>query len=317
MRHFLQSSAWQFYQESIGNKTFRLQGEGWQVLVVESSAHGVKRLYCPYGPTLEDIARLPSALQAIEELGRKERAIFVRIEPTGLGVQDLFAEPAATELRRSGYRKVESVQPSDTWIVDLTQGEEALLKQMGSTNRNVYRGIERRGLEVVTSTNPEDARLLHSILAEVSDQNGNFQPHSEEYLFRQAKALFDADSARLYLVRHQEEVIAASLVYESDGVAYYAHSGATSANRKLRAGQALVTHMIFDAKERGFSALDLVGIAPNDDPDHPWAGFTSFKKSFGGFARHYVGTWEKPLKPVTYGLYRGGRRIDNLLREIR
>lgn len=314
MKHFLQSAAWQSYQKSIGNQTFRLSGDGWQALVVGRSTRGFKRLYCPYGPTLEDTASLPSALHAIEELGRQESAAFVRIEPTGPGVQDQSVPLAAAQLEHLGYRKVDAVQPSYTWIIDLTQGEEALLKQMGSTNRNIYRGIERRGLEVVTSTNPEDARLLHSILAEVSDQNGNFQPHSEEYLFRQAKALFDSDSARLYLVRHQKEVIAASLVYESDGVAYYAHSGASFEKRKLRAGQALVAYMIFDAKDRGLEALDLVGIAPNDDPDHPWAGFTSFKKSFGGFARHYVGTWEKPLKPVTYGVYRGARLVDKLRR---
>ena len=37
-----------------------------------------------------------------------------------------------------------------------------------------------------------------------------------------------------------------------------------------------------DAKEKGLKHVDLWGVAPEDQPDHKWAGFTAFKKSFGG-----------------------------------
>jgi len=42
--------------------------------------------------------------------------------------------------------------------------------------------------------------------------------------------------------------------------------------------------MITDAKAKpqGLTAFDYGGVAPDDQPDHPWAGATRFKKSPGG-----------------------------------
>lgn len=314
MGHFLQSAAWKSYQESIGNKTFDLSGVGWHALVVESSGRGVKRLYSPYGPEVRDRAALKEALYALEKLGRQEKAVFLRVEPTGAGVEGKFVPEVRNLLGRLGYKATKHIQPSDTWVIDLTQDEAALLKQMGSTNRNSYRGIERRGMEITTSTDPKDIKYLSNILGEIASRKGDFHPHDGEYLCRQADSLFANNAARLYLVHFDGDVIAASLAYEHDGVIYYAHSGSDSEHRKLRAGSALVAYMLFDAKNRGFSSFDLFGIAPEDDPDHPWAGFTSFKKSFGGSVRHYPGTWDRPLKPAMYALYQAALRTYGRMR---
>ena len=68
--------------------------------------------------------------------------------------------------------------------------------------------------------------------------------------------------------------------------------------------------IVLDAEAEGRSWVDFHGMAPEGSgPDHPWAGFTKFKQSFGGEARHYLGTWEKPVRRAHYAVYSAARRL--------
>ena len=77
-------------------------------------------------------------------------------------------------------------------------------------------------------------------------------------------------------------------------------------NRKLRPNQPLVTRALLDAREAGLVTADLFGIAPPDQPDHPWSGFSAFKRSFGGHDIAHLGTWERDVVP-------GGRHLPKVL----
>ena len=57
------------------------------------------------------------------------------------------------------------------------------------------------------------------------------------------------------------------------------------------------------------------GIAPENAPeDHPWAGFTGFKKTFDGTEQDHAGTYDIVTKPFKYTLYQIFRRINRLAR---
>lgn len=71
----------------------------------------------------------------------------------------------------------------------------------------------------------------------------------------------------------------------------------------------LVTSMMQDAHEAGLREFDLYGVVPPEVRDHAWSGFSDFKRSFGGRQVDFSGTWELPVKPVSYALYRLARRF--------
>ena len=98
----------------------------------------------------------------------------------------------------------------------------------------------------------------------------------------------------------------------------YAHAASYTAQRNLSPATALVVFALFYAHDDRHKFFDFYGIAPDDVPkDHPWAGFTHFKKSFGGTPVDYIGTWEKPLHPLRYRLYHLYQALYQHVRSLR
>jgi lipid II:glycine glycyltransferase (peptidoglycan interpeptide bridge formation enzyme) len=58
-------------------------------------------------------------------------------------------------------------------------------------------------------------------------------------------------------------------------------------------------------KKHNATSLDLWGILPPDvtDPKNPWAGFSDFKKGFGGEMVQMIGSYDFVAFPVLYWFY--------------
>lgn len=297
MTHFLQSPAWAQFQQSLGRKIFADSGDGWAYQAILETGRFNTRLYCPYGPHAESATALDAALTSLKVLAKKQHVTFIRIEPTG--------PITATELKARGLSRVtyNQLQPEHTQIIDLSTDEDAIIAAMNQNNRNLYRNFTKKGLEMHASRDPQDVRIFTEMMHGVAERNG-IRAHSDSYFQAQAKALFPAGAAQLFYVTLEGAPIASSIAYDSDTTRYYAHASADDAYRKLSAGTALLAYMIIDAKRQGLKRFDLYGIAPTDYPTHHWAGFTKFKKSFGGTPVSYVGAWDLPVSRPGYLLYR-------------
>jgi lipid II:glycine glycyltransferase (peptidoglycan interpeptide bridge formation enzyme) len=297
MTHFLQSPAWARFQEQLGRTVITDSGEGWRYLAVLETGTLNTRLYCPYGPEVSSPAALDAALDSLKRQAANHHVTFLRIEPTGTVTE--------ADLQKRGLRRVTylQLQPEHTQVIDLTPSEDEIVAQMHQNTRNLYRNYAKKGLAIKQSNSPADITILTSLLHGVASRN-HITVHSDQYFKTQAEALMPNGDATLFYVEFEGKPIAASLVYDSDTTRYYAHAAADDSFRKLSAGTALLAYIIVDAKHRGLTSFDLYGIAPSDDPSHKWAGFTKFKKSFGGSPAAYAGAWELPLKPLQYFAYR-------------
>ncbi|MGH7929088.1 MAG: lipid II:glycine glycyltransferase FemX, partial [Candidatus Binatia bacterium] len=206
-------------------------------------------------------------------------------------------------MRKLGaVRAPRDVQPAHTWRVDLTLPEDELIAAMRATTRNLHRTAVKKGLSFRKSDDPKEIKILLGFIHEMAQRN-SIRPHSDRYLRLQAKTLISRGAAHLFFAEYMGRPIAAAMVYDSHDTRFYAHAGAAAEHRKLHAGTPLVSHMVLDAKKNGLSTFDFYGIAPPGSANHPWSGFTDFKKSFGGYRHNYAGTWDVPLKRVQYRLY--------------
>ncbi|MCD1144874.1 peptidoglycan bridge formation glycyltransferase FemA/FemB family protein [Kocuria sp. LUK] len=307
MVNILQSNAWAVFQRDLGRTVLEDAGEGWHWLAVVEGGRTGRYLYCPYGPVAVTPQAFDEALAALERAGREHGCWFVRVEPVAAALPDGFETPEQS-LRRRGLRPApRQVQPGHTQVIDLTQDEDAILKDMRSTNRNLHRNIAKKGVDFTVSTDPADVEVLLRFLDATAERK-DFTRQQDDYLRQAARSLMPLGAASLYVARLHGEPIGAALVYDSDDTRTYAHAAADFAHRKLSAGIPLVVRAVLDAKARGLTRFDLFGTAPEDaGPEHEWYGFTKFKKSFGGRPESYPGTWDLPLHRGRYTAYTGVR----------
>lgn len=303
-----QSKAWQTLQDSLGEVSFREEGNGYQYLAIIKEAKMAKYLYVPYGPVTKDRKGFENALKSLKNLANRKDATFIRIEPENPEVIQYFPEKTI---------KSHDLNPKETWVLDLKGTDDELKHKLPSRLLRYYRNMTKNGISVETSHNPEDIKYLTKLQNAFAKEKG-INTFSEKYLKTELAQPFST----LYYIKYKdqetgkEEVVAAGLVFDDKTTRYNLQGAQNDTGRKLHATGILTIQLILDAKEKGLKTFDFWGIAPDGAPkDHPWAGFTNFKKTFAGQEVQYAGTYDIVLRPAKYKLYCLLRKINRLIRK--
>jgi len=301
-----QSSKWAHFQEAIPSRgkywIIALEDRnkiiGGTVLIRHKLPKGYSWLYASRGPLLNYSSKsLPSQLKtllaAIKPLAKKEKAIFLRIDPP------LHSPYALPHFHKNHL----GFQPEHTLILDLKPSETEILAQMKPKGRYNIRLAEKKGVQIHTST---DIAAFHKILKETTSRDG-FSGHDQGVYENMIKTL--STNAKLYLATYQNQVIAGLLAtYFKDTATYY-YGASSNEFRNVMAPYLLQWQAIKDAKAAHFKSYDFLGIAPANTPNHPWSGVTDFKTKFGGRPVSYQPPQDLALKPLIYWLYRLYKRL--------
>lgn len=309
--NLLQTEKWQKLQNDLKIKSHLVEEKNYAYLAIEKKTPTGEYLYIPYGPCFESKKGLEEALKSLISLAKSINAIFIRVEPKTAQNCQILSDKAIFE----GYRikKTKNINPADTWILDITKDKAEIIKNFSQGTRTRYNQFTKKGITVEISQNDKDIKHLIRLQKKLAKEK-NISAFEEDYL----KAELEQPFSTLYLVKYEGKVIAASLFFDYDNTRYYMQSAADLEYKKLPGTVALLSTAIFDAKEKGLKSFDFWGIAPENAPkNHPWAGFTEFKKSFGGQAVHYAGTYDIVIKPQKYALYKIARKINKLIRKIK
>lgn len=294
---FLQAWNWGVLNQALGQKIFRLGifenqklvGVG---LVIKVPARRGTFLHCPYGPLLdfENPKYLESFLDFLKKLAREEKAVFIRINPLLLK-----NEENRSIFQKMGFKNapIHMINPELSWMLDLTQNEEELLKNMRKTTRYLVRRAEKDGVKIVQSDQPSDLDLFYQIHLETVKRH-KFVPYSLEFLKKQFEAFKKDDQIKLFLGKYQGEILTAAIIVFYGKEASYHHAASSSQYPKIPASYLLQWEAIKEAKRRGCKIYNFWGIVENH-PKHPWAGLSLFKMGFGGFKKEYLHVQDLPL----------------------
>jgi lipid II:glycine glycyltransferase (peptidoglycan interpeptide bridge formation enzyme) len=333
---FLQSWGWAQFQESLGRNVYRYRidrpgsGEAHEdtvsqfSLIIHPLPLGRRYAYVPRGPVMRagesDIgARFQTFIGSLRELIGREGLVFARVE---FPYERPDGAIGADEIGKSGFRSVRAVQPADTVIIDLEKGEEELLAAMHQKTRYNIRVAERHGVIVREAefANAEafrhDVELFWRMLDETAGRD-KFHTHPKGYYEKMldvlsAKKHSGSLKVRLMFAEHKGQAVAAAAIAEYGDTVTYLHGASLSSSRQVMAPYLLHWRIMAEAKRDGRKKYDLWGVAPSDDPAHPWAGITRFKTGFGGARVSYVGAWELPGSAFWYTLYRYAKRFRNV-----
>lgn len=299
-----QTSAWQKLLQDFGHTTFFAEQPDYTFLADLKYTPVGNYLYVPYGPCATTKSGFKKAYSHLIKLAQQHNAVFVRVEPQ--------SSVSSSLLKELGAKKSHDLNPADTWVLDLLGNNEEFLERLPHRLIRYHRTAANRGISITISRNPHDIHHLVKLQTQLA-QTKNIGTFSEKYLATELKQ----DFASLYLVRQNNDVIAAGLVFDDDDTRYNLQGAQSPEGARLHATGILTIQLILDARAKGLKYFDFWGIAPDNSPtNHPWAGFTKFKKSFDGKAIHYCGTWDIPCGTVRYRFYKTLRTANRLKRKI-
>ena len=281
--NFLQSPEYGEMNRLIGAKVIMrdFDGKGWALMIVRDAKRG-RYLEIPCGPLVDytDTDAVREILEDIKTIAKTEGCVFVRIRP-----QLLATSENLEILRNAGLRLAPMhLAAEHTVIVDLRLSEEELMAKMRRQTRYEVRRAEKMGIQVTTSHSEEVFREFYRVQGETAKRQG-FVPPSLETLMAERDAL----EAVIYRATTDTgEPIAYGLIIGAGKEADYYEAASTDLNRKLPGAYALLWKAILDAKDSGYERFNLWGIAPTGQPDHRYAGVTTFKTGFPGEVVEYV-----------------------------
>ena len=287
---FLQSWEWGEFQRAVGREVRRYSTETSAAQIISYPIRG--RFFG------WDLHRGPignsDVLRQIQDDIKKTRGIFLHIEP-GYRFEVL------------GSRLAKNRQPQHTLIVDLSRSEDELLAAMHEKTRYNIRLAERHGVVVESSTPDNQGKLFDEFynLLRTTAARDRFHLHSATYYRKMMETL---PNVSIFTARHKDEPLASALVIFFAGTATYLHGASGDRHRNLMAPHLLHWEIMRAAKADGNNSYDFWGIAPPDEPNHPWAGMTRFKMGFCGEVATMPEALELPLHHFWYSIYRLAQR---------
>ena len=165
--------------------------------------------------------------------------------------------------------------------------------------RNIKKAA-KLGVEVEHGTR-SDLKAFHELYAHTATRD-HFTPRPLGYF----ETMFDAlgaeepDRIRLYLARHEGDLVAATIWIRVGAHTWYSYGASSTEKREVRGSNAVQWQMIRDSLAAGAHVYDLRGITDTLDSDDSHVGLIQFKVGTGGEAVEYAGEWDLPLNKPLY-----------------
>lgn len=322
--HILQTCAWGELKQAFG----------WQVkrVAVTSGVSGVeagaqvlfRRL--PFGLSVAYIPRGPVGPQdfspahalwnpliaEIDALCRKQRSIFLKIEPDLWQPLPGETDGSLDQLRNppQGFQNSpEDIQPARTLLIDICGDEAEVLARMKQKTRYNIRLAQKKGVVVEKSS---DIGLFHQLM-QSTGQRDAFGVHSLEYYHHAYQLFQPGGSCELLVAAYQGEPLAAVMVFAKGQRAWYFYGASSNEHRDLMPSYLVQWEAIRWARSRGCQSYDLWGV-PDEDEETLESNFLKhntglwgvyrFKRGFGGVLRRTQGPWDRVYQRSLYSAYR-------------
>jgi lipid II:glycine glycyltransferase (peptidoglycan interpeptide bridge formation enzyme) len=104
--------------------------------------------------------------------------------------------------------------------------------------------------------------------------------------------------AHLWVAEYNGQIIAADLIYVFQDKIYYAYGASALEHKEVMAPTLLLWEIAKYYKSKGFKTFDLWGAEEG-------TGFSRFKSQFGADLVELVGSYDLPINPPLYWLFRG------------
>jgi lipid II:glycine glycyltransferase (peptidoglycan interpeptide bridge formation enzyme) len=203
--HILQTKSWGELKSAFGWKPQYVQaGELGALILFRRLPLGFSVGYIPRGPVGN--GRWSDFWPEVDQLCRKERAIFLRVEPN---VWEPVPEDFAA-IQLPGFVESDlTVQPPRTIIIDLQRSEEDILMGMKSKTRYNIRLAKRKDVIVTRS---DDVEGFHRMMLTTGERD-EFGIHSLGYYQRAFKCFAPQGACVLLIAEFHGQPLAGLMAF--------------------------------------------------------------------------------------------------------
>lgn len=303
---FLQSWAWGEVQKADGDSVRYLfcidqaQVVAAALVITVHARRGTFYLI-PHGPIFTPKADQALVIQTLREYLKKsatqDRVVCIRIAPL------IVTTPNAEKMFQNlGFRPAPMhIHVELTWILNINKPEAEILSGMRKTTRHaITKGSQNIQVDIETSLKGFDRFWP---LYETTKSRHNFVPFKADFIRSQIAEFGKTNNIYIPIAHYQGQDVAAAIMMQSHDTVFYYHGASLKLPGSVPAAQVLHWESIKEAKRRGAIWYNFWGIAPDDQPKHPFAGITIFKKGFGGQAIDYLHAQDFPLSPGYWKLW--------------
>lgn len=300
--HVIQSWEWGEFRKSLGLPLLRygIFEKGKLVTAFQLTLHKIPFTnqfvgYLPKGP-LPDKA----LATALEQIGKEQNCAFIKLEPD---------VEASTPLYSVYPKFLPSPKPLFTkynFVLDLTQTEEDLLKNMHSKTRYNIRVAQKKGVWVEDRTDDEAFNMYLKLYFDTTKRQ-EYHGHNETYHQKAWEILKDTGMARLMIGFYKTpgskkpKPLSAWMILNFKDTLYYPYGGSSLEFREVMANNLVAWETIKLGQRLKLKSFDLWGaLGPDADPKDPWYGFHRFKQGYGGRLVEYIGTFDLVFKDPLY-----------------
>jgi lipid II:glycine glycyltransferase (peptidoglycan interpeptide bridge formation enzyme) len=303
---FLHSWNWGEFNKNTGEKIWRVgvfdgRDEALPrlmavVLIIKVKAKRGSFLFVPQGPIITYNSKLitynlfKKLFDYLKELGEREKVNFIRISPSLENNKENL-----NIFKSCGFRDapIHMMHPEMTWLLDITKGEEEILKGMRKTHRNLIRRAVKDGVEIIQSTDEKYLKTFYDIHMETVKRH-KFTPFSYDYIKSEIDAFKNNNQISVFSAEYKNKIISSAIIVFYGNQAFYHHGSSLSEYNKIPSSYLILWEAIKEAKKRNKEIFNFYGVIENK-PKHPWAGLSKFKKGFGGYKKELVHCQDLPL----------------------
>jgi len=254
-------------------------------------------LFCPHTPLIlksEDFFEvLENILTKIKNIAKTQKANFIR-----------FNSPVKNLVKnKEKFKKLNFIDApmhehaEDTHLLDLTISEEELLQNIKKKDRYYINRAIKEWVEVVKWNTPEQIKILWDMHLEHSKKVG-YHPFSKSFIDNLYKIFWDNITTISTRFEWKVESILMTIKFWKTCVYYIATSDIK--NPKFSPNYLCQWEAIKQAKADWCEIYNFWWVSPDDNPKHPIAWVTKFKRKFAGYDYSLLHAQDLPLNYKYY-----------------
>jgi len=255
MQDIRQSNQWQTYMQSLGWKTVRVDTIVGYKKTLPLLGSIIKFQRCP----------IPKNLPEIIQIGKRERAFLIKIEPT---------KPFAPSIFQSN---TSSTMPTKTIWIDLLKPTHSLWHEVRASTKTKINNAKRAGINIKQSTHIDQ---FTQFWKQSSRRRSMWAGQTSQ--LQKLWHAFPPQKKIILFAQKEDRILAGIFLLFHDHTAYYMYAFSTNEGRQSNAAHLLAWEAIVESKRLHMKRFDFEGIYEKGSAPKSWQGFTFFKTGFGG-----------------------------------